>query len=125
MAGRARQRGTGATGRSSRGASRSLAAVVLCADVSGSAPRTTPLIPSTTALEPDRPLPPTTGATFRMLLTRGLAPEEAANLTAFMNGLPLTERSWRLDEVNRLLFLRELERQGHFGGTDGASAFVS
>ena len=46
---------------------------------------------------------------------RGLAPDEAANLTAFMNGIPLTERSWKLTEVNRLLFLRELNRRGRFG----------
>lgn len=46
---------------------------------------------------------------------RGLEPEEAANITALMNGIPPTERSWKLNEVNRLLFLRELNRQGRFG----------
>jgi hypothetical protein len=48
---------------------------------------------------------------------RGLAPDEASNLTAFMNGIPVTERGWKLNEVNRLLFLRELNRQGRFGET--------
>ncbi|HEU4674324.1 MAG TPA: hypothetical protein VFS32_15630 [Candidatus Limnocylindrales bacterium] len=54
-----------------------------------------------------------------MLLVRGLAPDEAANLTAFLAGLTLGERPWTLAQVNRLLFLRELVRAGRFGGTDG------
>ena len=38
---------------------------------------------------------------------RGLAPDEAANLTAYVSGIPVTEASWTLAQVNRLLFLRE------------------
>jgi hypothetical protein len=60
-----------------------------------------------------------TRSTYRMLLRRGLAPDEAANLTAFLAGLALGERPWTLSQVNRLLFLRELVRAGRFGGTDG------
>lgn len=63
--------------------------------------------------------PLATRATYRMLLVRGLAPDEAANLTAFLAGLTLGERPWTLAQVNRLLFLRELVRAGRFGGTDG------
>ncbi len=66
----------------------------------------------------DRPgSPPAVGsvstrAIFRFLLLRGLSEAEAANLTAFLCGLPIGERPWRLEEVNQLLFLRELHRSG-------------
>ena len=62
----------------------------------------------------------TTLATYRTLLLRGLAPDEAANLTAFLAGLPVGDAHWRLGEINRLLFIRELHRTGRFGRTDGA-----
>jgi hypothetical protein len=52
-------------------------------------------------------------------MMRGLAADEAANLTAFMCGIPVGERHWTIAEVNRLLFLRELARQGRFGSGDG------
>ena len=54
-----------------------------------------------------------------MLLFRGLAPTEAANLTAFLCGIPVADQRWSLTEVNRLLFLRELNRIGRFGADDG------
>jgi len=56
-----------------------------------------------------------TGPTYQRLLLGGLSPTEAANLTAFLCGLPLGATTWRLSEVNRLLFLRELHRGGRFG----------
>lgn len=68
----------------------------------------------------DRPgRPPTalaasTRTIYRFLLLRGLSEAEAANLTAFLCGLPIGERPWQLREVNQLLFLRELHRQGRF-----------
>lgn len=62
-----------------------------------------------------------TRAIFRVLMMRGLAADEAANLTAFMCGIPVGERHWTIGEVNRLLFLRELARTGRFGAGDGAS----
>jgi hypothetical protein len=69
---------------------------------------------------PSRPTEPLeTRATYRILLRRGLEPDEAANLTAFLAGLALGERPWTLAQVNRLLFLRELVRAGQFGHTDG------
>jgi len=63
---------------------------------------------------------PATRATFRLLLLRGLAPDEAANLTAYLCGLPVGEARWTLSEINRLLFLRDLSRSGQWGLDDGA-----
>lgn len=111
MAGQARSRGTRGSGRTAR-AVPSWPAV---AAVSGATP----------GIGPDRPSPPSpsldprTRATYRMLIFRGLAPTEAANLTAFMCGIPVGDQRWSLPEVNRLLFLRELNRTGRFGEDDG------
>ncbi len=55
---------------------------------------------------------------YRLLLLRGLAPDEAANLTAFLFGIPVAQRQWTLAEVNRLLFVRELWRSGRYGRLD-------
>lgn len=69
----------------------------------------------TTALcEPTRTI-------YRALLLRGLRPGEAANLTAFLSGIHVGNHRWKLDEVNRLLFLRELHASGRFGLVDGTS----
>jgi hypothetical protein len=61
-----------------------------------------------------------TRPTVRLLTLRGLEPAEAANLTAYLCGIPVTEVTWKLREINQLLFLRELQRTGRFGPTDGA-----
>ena len=66
--------------------------------------------------EPDIP----TRRTVRLLMLRGLAPAEAANLTAFLCGIPVADRHWELREINKLLFLRNLARRGRFGPSDGA-----
>src|SRR5437764_1485542 len=55
-----------------------------------------------------RPEPVQTRRTVRLLTLRGLAPAEATNLTAYLCGIPVTDRGWNLREINRLLFLREL-----------------
>ena len=60
-----------------------------------------------------------TRSTYRQLLTKGLAPDEAANLTAFLCGIPVADVHWSLRQVNQLLFLRELARKGRFGPADG------
>lgn len=60
-----------------------------------------------------------TRATYRHLLMRGMAPDEAANLTAFMAGIHLGDTPWTLRQINELLFLREMQRAGRFGGGDG------
>lgn len=57
--------------------------------------------------------------TYRKLTSLGLSPEEAANLTAFMCGIPLDGAHWSLRQVNQLLFLRELRRTGRFDQRDG------
>jgi hypothetical protein len=36
-----------------------------------------------------------------------------------MCGIPVGEVHWSLQQVNRLLFLRELARDGRFGALDG------
>ncbi len=64
--------------------------------------------------------PPTARETYRALLLRGFSPGEAANLTAFLSGIGLgAGTAWRLADVDRLLFLRELCRSGRIGADDG------
>jgi hypothetical protein len=60
-----------------------------------------------------------TRSTYRQLQMKGLAPDEAANLTAFLCGIPVADVHWSLIQVNQLLFLRQLARTGRFGSTDG------
>lgn len=55
-----------------------------------------------------------TRATYRNLLMRGLAPDEAANLTAFIAGIAIGDARWTLRQINQLLFLRQMNRTGHF-----------
>jgi hypothetical protein len=62
-----------------------------------------------------------TRSTYRLLLMKGLAPDEAANLTAFLCGIPVADVHWSLRQVNQLLFLRELARTGQFGRADGGA----
>ena len=63
--------------------------------------------------------PVATRQTVRLLTLRGLEPAEAANLTAYLCGIPVADRHWALREINQLLFLRELNRSGRFGALDG------
>jgi hypothetical protein len=42
---------------------------------------------------------------------RGLDPSEAANLTAFVNGIPIGRNTWSLREISRLLFLRSVAQR--------------
>ncbi|MEO7663908.1 MAG: hypothetical protein ABIV26_02195 [Candidatus Limnocylindrales bacterium] len=73
----------------------------------------------------------TTRETYRALLVRGFSPAEAANLTAYLNGIEVDAgRPWRLADVDRLLFLRELCRTGKVGSDDdladaGISAYAA
>jgi hypothetical protein len=55
-----------------------------------------------------------TRATYRNLIIRGLAPDEAANLTAWLAGIEVGDAHWTLRQVNQLLFLRQMNRAGHF-----------
>ena len=111
MAGQAR-RGTRAQGRSSRADSSWPVLAVASAAASGSGTAT----PSTSS---PAPRAQNTRATYRHLLMKGMEPEEAANLTAFMAGLPVGEGHWTLKQINELLFLRRMAETGRFGGRDG------
>ncbi|HXG39782.1 MAG TPA: hypothetical protein VNJ28_02470 [Candidatus Limnocylindrales bacterium] len=57
---------------------------------------------------------------FRTLLLRGLAPHEAANLTALACGLHVGDQRWTIRELNALIFLRQLRLAGRFRGDDAA-----
>ena len=46
-----------------------------------------------------------------MLMLRGLTSDEAANLTAYICGIRAGERPWKVEEINRLLFLRNLHQR--------------
>ena len=59
-------------------------------------------------------------STYRQLVSRGLDPSEAANVTAFVHGLAVSGQPWKFNEVSHVLFLRELYRLGRFGENDGA-----
>ncbi len=49
--------------------------------------------------------------TYRALLARGLEPGEAANLTAFLHGLPIDRVRWSVREVEALV----AQRRGRTG----------
>ena len=68
---------------------------------------------------PDETTQLVTRSTYRLLMSRGLAPDEAANPTAFMCGIPIDDVRWSIRQVNQLLFLRELAKNGKFGPSDG------
>ena len=58
-----------------------------------------------------------TRTTYRDLILRGLAPDEAANLTAYLAGIGVGGSHWTLRQINQLLFLRQMNRTGHFAET--------
>jgi hypothetical protein len=112
MAGQTRSRTTRGHGRSSR--DDRLRPVLATASAATSASGTaTPANGSAGSTVPQPDL--RTRATYRLLLMRGLAPDEAANLTAFMSGIHVGEQHWKLKEVNQLLFLRDMQRSGRLG----------
>jgi hypothetical protein len=104
MAGQTRSRTTRSHGRPARGDRSPVLATAAA-----------PAASATTAAPNDVP----TRSTYRMLIMRGLAPEEASNLTAFLSGLHVGDQHWNLKELNQLLFLRDMQRSGRFGETDG------
>lgn len=112
MAGQAR-RSTRGQGRSSRGDSSWSVLAAASAVASGSATDTRP------APSPEtRPGMPTR-TTYRTLLLKGMAPDEAANLTAYLAGIPIGDSNWTLKQINQLLFLRQMQRTGRYGdGTE-------
>jgi hypothetical protein len=85
--------------------------VLAAASVGGSGSGTATTSPAASP-EATRELP--TRATYRSLIIRGLAPDEAANLTAWMAGIDVGDSRWTLRQINQLLFLRQMNRSGHF-----------
>ena len=53
--------------------------------------------------------------TYRRLRIAGLSAREAGSLTAHLTGLPMVPGGWLVEEVERLLFARELVRTGRMG----------
>ena len=51
----------------------------------------------------ERPLGTSLKATYRALLARGLEAGEAANLTAFLHGLPSDNVHWTLPEIEAII----------------------
>ncbi len=121
MAGQAR-RGERGTGRSSRAGSSWPLIAAASAVGSGSDTATLTASPASTPA-PAVPSNPEvhTRATYRNLLMRGLAPDEAANLTAYLAGIAVGETRWTLRQINELLFLREMRRTGHFTEPEDAT----
>jgi hypothetical protein len=77
---------------------------------------------STTQAAPAAPAQtPPPRAVWRLLQMKGMSPDEAANLTAFLYGLPTADLHWSLPQLNKLLFLRSMRQNGRFGNEDGDS----
>ena len=51
-------------------------------------------------------------ATYRRLRIGGWTEGEAGNLTAHLTGLAVARSGWKVEEIERLLFVRELARTG-------------
>ena len=117
------QQGSRGRGRSPRRASSAALGARPSGADRGPAPTASPRIPSRTRA---RTAPPSeaegliTRSTHRLLMTKGFTATEAADLTAFLCGIPVADVHWSLRQVNHLLFLRELARTGRFGPRDGA-----
>jgi len=118
MAGQA-QRGSRDHGRSSRHGSAVALVGADSAAGSGSEAITSSTSPAPAAT-PAAPAP-APKAVWRQLQMQGLSPDEAANLTAFVYGLPTADLRWSLPQLNQLLFLRQMRQSGRFGCTDGGS----
>lgn len=110
------QRGSRGHARSSREGSPLALAAERSADASGSESTTTTASPEPTPAAAPAPTP---RAVWRLLQMRGMTPDEAANLTAFLYGLPTADLHWSLPQLNQLLFLRQMQHDGRFGNADG------
>ena len=82
-----------------------------------SAPSQAPIAPTSRPATANQA--PATRPLYRLLMMKGLTPAEAANLTAFLCGLPATRLDWSLRQINQMLFLREMHETGRFGRADG------
>jgi hypothetical protein len=78
-------------------------------------------IPEVTKMNAPAPTVGTTprpAAEYRLLVMRGLAPDEAANITAVVRGLPILQTPWTVRQISHLLFLRAMREVGRFGPDD-------
>ena len=69
----------------------------------------------------DRPVEVSLKATYRALLARGLEAAEAANLTAFLHGLPSAGFHWTLPEIEAIV-RRRLEHAADLRAAGAASS---
>ena len=72
----------------------------------------------------DRPVEASLKATYRALLARGLETGEAANLTAFLHGLPSAGFHWTLPEVEAII-RRRLEHAADLRAAAGTERLGS
>ena len=79
-------------------------------------------MPTALATTASDPRAQTTRTVYRLLQMRGLSPDEAASLTAFIVGLPTNDLHWSLRQLNQLLFLRRLRETGAFEGAGGRTS---
>lgn len=95
--------------------------VALAAAASAAGPGTeaTTSMASPAQASPATPPAPSPRSVWRLLQMKGMTPDEAANLTAFLYGLPTADLHWTLPQLNQLLFLRQMRQTGRFGQTDG------
>ena len=112
------QRGSRDRGRSSRLDSSIALAAAASAGGPGSGATISKASPAK-AMTPAAATTPSPQAVWRLLQMKGMTPDEAANLTAFLYGLPTADLRWTLPQLNQLLFLRDLRQTGRFGNKDG------
>lgn len=60
-------------------------------------------------------LEPSAAATYRRLRFAGLTAREAGSLVGHLHGLSAVPGGWAIEEVEHLLFVRELVRLGRIG----------
>jgi hypothetical protein len=63
----------------------------------------------------EHPIEPSAAATYRRLRLAGLSPREAGSLVGHLRGLSPVPGGWTIEEVEHLLFVRELVRLGRMG----------
>jgi hypothetical protein len=70
----------------------------------------------TQAIAPAEPaLGPSAAAAYRRLRFAGFTAREAGSLVGHLNGLSTVRGGWAIEEVEHLLFVRELVRRGRMG----------
>jgi hypothetical protein len=68
-----------------------------------------------TTLSPERPPGSSAASTYRRLRFAGLTARQAGTLVGHLQGLATVPGGWSIEEVEHLLFVRELVRLGRIG----------